>query len=187
MAGVGEAQPAGAAVGHGIKPGGEHGGTGVFQDAAKVAVELAEKIAGVARERLQILRQRADHGGDQRGADAVAGDVADEHAHLGVGDGGDAEEVAADGFGRLVAVDELEGALVRRRFVGKGRVLFGKHRGLTDFYASACGKAHKSEIISFTRFFTWRAIKGRLRGNEQCENILSLYENSVDFFLKTAH
>ena len=66
----------------------------------------------------------------------MAGDVADEHADLGVGDRGDAEEIATDGFSRLVAVDELKRALFRRHAGWKARILLRQH-GELDFARGA--------------------------------------------------
>ncbi len=82
MAGVGEAHDAGLPVGHEIKRGGEHRGAGGFEDAAQIGIELAQKHARVGRERFQFLHQRSNHGGDERGADAVAGHVANEYGGL---------------------------------------------------------------------------------------------------------
>ena len=84
MAGVGVAQDAGLGIGDEIKGGGKHGRSGAFEDVAQVGVELAHEIPGFAREGLQLLGHRTDHGGDEGGADAMTGDVADEDAGFGV-------------------------------------------------------------------------------------------------------
>ncbi len=62
----------------------------------------------------------------------MAGHVADEHRGFVVGKGGDAEKIAADRLGRLVAVDELKGALLRRNIFWKDGVLLRQH-GSLDF------------------------------------------------------
>ena len=45
-------------------------------------IELAKEHSGIACDRLEFLGQRANHRGDERGTDAVAGDVANENARF---------------------------------------------------------------------------------------------------------
>jgi hypothetical protein len=95
MPGVGKTHFAGPPVGHQIKCLGEHWRTGAFKDAAQIGIEFAQKISRLARQWLQFLRQRADHGGDQRGADPVAGHVANEDGSFRVRKRVDVEKIAA--------------------------------------------------------------------------------------------
>ena len=132
MAGVGEAHDAGFPVGHEVKRGGKHRRAGVFKDVAQIGVQFAQKHSGIVRERFEFLDERANHGGDEAGAHAVAGDIANEHADLRFRKRRHAEEIAADGFRRMIAVRELKRALFRRNVLRKRRVLLQKHREL-DF------------------------------------------------------
>ena len=111
MAGVGVAHRARRPVRHQVERRGEHRRAGVLEDGVEVGVELAQELAGIRGERLELLRQRADHGRHQRRADTVPGHIADEHAGLVFGKRRDGEEIAAHGARGKVPVRELEGAL----------------------------------------------------------------------------
>ena len=100
MAGVGVAHRARRPVRHQVERRGQHRRAGVLQDGVEVGVQLAQELPGIRGQRLELLRQRADHGRHQRRADAVPGHIADEHARLVFGKRGDGEEVAAHAAGR---------------------------------------------------------------------------------------
>ena len=115
MAGVGVPQGARPPVGYQVDGRGEHRRAGVLENGVQVGVKLAEKLSGIRGHRLEFLRQRADHGRDQRRADAVPGHVADEHAGFVLGKRGDGEEIAAHSARRKITVRELKGARGGRR------------------------------------------------------------------------
>ena len=107
MTGVGEADIAGGDIDHHVKGGDEHGSRQGFEKMVEPTVEFTEKNAGVGSDGLNFLDEDALHGGDERGVDAVAHDVANEHGSLRVGNLVDGEKVAADAAFGEVAVGEL--------------------------------------------------------------------------------
>ena len=86
MAGVGEPDHAGDGIDDHVEGGDEHGGRQRFEEVMQPPVEFAEKCARVVRETwISSTRTRCDRS-HQRGMDAVAHDIADEDAGLGVRD-----------------------------------------------------------------------------------------------------
>ena len=112
MTGAGVVEGAGGEVDDAEEGGGEHGGAGAFEDGGETVVEALEKQPGLGGLRALFFQQPAKHRDDERGADAVAHDVADQHSIAIVADFHHLEKVAGKARDRDVSGAEREAALV---------------------------------------------------------------------------
>jgi hypothetical protein len=102
--------PPGDGIDHQVEGRHEHRSRQRFEEMMEPPVEFAEEGARLAGKDLQLLDQDPLHRGHQRGMNAVAHDIANQHARLRIGDLDDGEEIAPDERLGQVAVGETEGA-----------------------------------------------------------------------------